>query len=159
VFGASYATRFFEFFDECSGEFPSSSSSSSSFELFDWEDARRACEPAEHQCLPSGPAIEFSGAYRSGHGEPAWSWQVSLCASGCGDRVLRCTQIRGNTSIFRPWHVSLVFAPERRALQLKDRMPSILHRLSGTENQVLDVTLARQQACVFYALLDNDGVR
>jgi hypothetical protein len=53
----------------------------------------------------------------------------------------------------------LVFAPERRALQLKDTMPSILHRLSGTDNQVLDVTLARQQACVFYALLDNDGVR
>ena len=25
---------------------------------------------------------------------PAWSWQVSLWASGCGDRVLRCTQIR-----------------------------------------------------------------
>ena len=36
-----------------------------------------------------------------------------------------------------------------KALQLKDRMPvgSFLHRLSGTENQVLDVTLARLQAC------------
>ena len=40
-----------------------------------------------------------------------------------------------------------MFAPERRALQLKDRMPSILHRGSGTENQVLNVTLARLQAC------------
>ena len=42
-----------------------------------------------------------------------------------------------------------MFASEGRALQLKDRMPvgSIHHRLSGTENQVLDVTLARLQAC------------
>jgi hypothetical protein len=42
-----------------------------------------------------------------------------------------------------------MFASEGKALQLKDGMPvgSILHRLSGTENQVLDVTLARLQAC------------
>ena len=42
-----------------------------------------------------------------------------------------------------------MFASEGRALQLKDRMPigSIVHRLSGTENQVLDVTIARLQAC------------
>jgi len=42
-----------------------------------------------------------------------------------------------------------MFASEGRALQLKDRMHigSIVHRLSGTENQVLDVTIARLQAC------------
>ncbi len=41
-----------------------------------------------------------------------------------------------------------MFASEGRALQLKDRMHigSIVHRLSCTENQVLDVTLARLQA-------------
>ena len=43
-----------------------------------------------------------------------------------------------------------MFALEGRALQLKDRMHigSIVHRLSGTERQVLDVTIARLQACV-----------
>ena len=42
-----------------------------------------------------------------------------------------------------------MFDSEGRALQLKDGMPvgSILHRLIGTENQVLVATLARLQAC------------
>jgi hypothetical protein len=40
-------------------------------------------------------------------------------------------------------------ASEGKASQLKDRMHigSIVHRLSGTERQVLDVTLASLQAC------------
>ena len=76
MFGASYATRFFDFFDECSGEFPSSSSSSSSsFELFDWEDARRAGEP---DVLPDA-AIEFSGVHRSEHGEPGVRMRSPNC--------------------------------------------------------------------------------
>jgi hypothetical protein len=59
------------------------------------QDARRAGEPAEHQWLPSGSA---------------WG------------RTKQHAR-RGNTGIFRPWHVSLMFASEGRALQLKDRMP------------------------------------
>ena len=41
-----------------------------------------------------------------------------------------------------------MFASEGRALQLKDRMHiGSIDRLSGTESQVLDVTIARLQAC------------